>query len=49
MPVNLIGYQELYAPTCSANWAAKDGVELIDNLYLGEVLGAGMQISFNLP
>lgn len=29
----------------SANWAAKDGVALIDNLFLGKVLGAGMQMS----
>lgn len=29
---------------CRANWTAKEGAQLIENLYLGKVLGAGMQI-----
>ena len=33
----------------SANWTAKDGVALIDNLFLGKVLGAGMQMSVAVP
>lgn len=30
--------------SCSADWTAKQGAEMIPNLVLGKVLGAGMQV-----
>lgn len=43
IPEGWHGHPKICYLLCSSDWSAKDGQQLIPNLFLGKVLGAGMQ------